>query len=104
MVMVGYCCWWFAAGGLLSRSRKLSKSITGPIEDLSARVKVISAGDLTQQPVIQANELEVQALSEGFEQMVTHLNELIAKNKKKRSTGATQNLRYCRLRLILTSV
>ena len=67
---------------LLSRSRQLSRSITGPIEDLSNRVKVISAGDLTEQPAIQANELEVQMLSDGFEQMVMHLNELIAKNKE----------------------
>lgn len=66
---------------LLSRSRKLSRSIAEPIENLSNRVKVISAGDLTEQPAIQANELEVQALSDGFEQMVMHLNELIAKNK-----------------------
>lgn len=67
---------------LLSKSRQLSRSITGPIEALSKRVKVISAGDLTEQPAIQANELEVQTLSDGFEQMVTHLNELIAKNKE----------------------
>jgi len=66
---------------LLSKSRKLSRSITEPIEDLSKRVKVISAGDLSEQPSIQANELEVQALSDGFEQMVMHLNILIAKNK-----------------------
>jgi len=66
---------------LLTRSRKLSRSITAPIEDLSCRVKVISAGDLTEQSAIQANELEVQALSDGFEQMVIHLNKLIAKNK-----------------------
>ena len=66
---------------LLFKSRKLSRSITEPIEDLSNRVKVISAGDLTEQPAIQADELEVQALSDGFEQMVIHLNELIAKNK-----------------------
>jgi len=68
-------------GVLVSKSRKLSRSITEPIEDLSKRVKVISAGDLSEQPSIQANELEVQALSDGFEQMVMHLNILIAKNK-----------------------
>ena len=66
---------------LVAKSRKLSRSITEPIEDLSKRVKVISAGDLSEQPSIQANELEVQALSDGFEQMVVHLNLLIAKNK-----------------------
>ncbi len=66
---------------LLSWSRRLSRSITGPIEDLSRRVEVISSGDLTEQPAIEASEIEVQALSNGVEQMVTHLNELIAKNK-----------------------
>lgn len=66
---------------LLSRSRKLSRSISEPIENLSSRVKVIGLGDLTEKQPIQAGELEVQALSDGFEQMVNHLNELIAKNK-----------------------
>lgn len=66
---------------LIAKSRELSRGITEPIEDLSRRVRVISGGDLTEQPAIQANELEVQALSDGFEHMVVHLNELIAKNK-----------------------
>ena len=66
---------------LLSMSRKLSRSITEPIEALSRRVEVISSGDLTELPAIVANETEVQALSNGVEQMVTHLNELIEKNK-----------------------
>lgn len=66
---------------LLSWSKRLSRSITGPIEALSRRVEVISSGDLTELPAIQAGEIEVQALSDGVEQMVTHLNELIEKNK-----------------------
>jgi len=66
---------------LLSKTRQLSRSITGPIEDLSNRVKVIGAGDLTEKPAISANELEVQTLSDGFEQMVIQLNKLIAENK-----------------------
>ncbi len=66
---------------LLSWSRRVSRRITEPIEALSRRVEVISSGDLTEQPAIEAGEIEVQALSNGVEQMVTHLNELIAKNK-----------------------
>lgn len=66
---------------LLLKTKKLSRSITGPIEELSNRVKVIGTGDLSEQPPIEANEVEVQALSDGFEQMVIHLNELIEKNK-----------------------
>lgn len=66
---------------LLLKAKQLSRSITAPIEELSNRVKVISSGNLSGQTAIQANQLEVQMLSDGFEQMVTHLNELIEKNK-----------------------
>ncbi len=77
---------------LVSKSRQLSRRITEPIEDLSKRVKVISSGDLSEKPAIQASEIEVQALSDGFERMVTHLNELIKKNKDEERHRRTAEL------------
>ena len=59
------------------RSLRLSRSITQPISNLCSRVQAIGEGNLTPQTPIQAREYEIQTLSDGFEQMVERLNQLI---------------------------
>ncbi|MCD8336041.1 MAG: sensor histidine kinase [Lachnospiraceae bacterium] len=58
-----------------------ANSITRPISDLCARVKSIGSGDLTVREPIQAQEYEIQTLSDGFEDMVGRLNRLIEQNR-----------------------
>ncbi|NLC78918.1 MAG: sensor histidine kinase, partial [Ruminococcaceae bacterium] len=64
---------------LLNRSRKLGDSIAAPINELCSRVRSIGGGDLTVYSPIQADEVEIQTLSNGFEQMVERLNLLMEK-------------------------
>lgn len=64
------------------RSLKFSHSITDPIQDLCSRVEAIGDGDLTQKTPIQAQEYEIQTLSDGFENMVGRLNQLIDQNRQ----------------------
>lgn len=66
---------------LLNRSRKLGDSIATPINELCSRVRAIGGGDLKVCSPIQADEVEIQTLSNGFEQMVERLNLLISKNR-----------------------
>lgn len=64
------------------RSLRLSRSITQPISNLCSRVQAIGEGNLTPQTPIQAREYEIQTLSDGFEQMVERLNQLIEQNRQ----------------------
>lgn len=64
------------------RSLKFSHSITEPIQDLCSRVQAIGDGDLTQKTPIQTQEYEIQTLSDGFENMVGRLNQLIEQNRQ----------------------
>lgn len=66
---------------LLNRSRKLGDSIAAPINELCSRVRSIGGGDLTVYSPIQADEVEIQTLSNGFEQMVERLNLLMEKSR-----------------------
>lgn len=64
------------------RSLRFGRSITQPISDLCVRVKSIGDGDLTVRTPIQAQEYEIQTLSDGFENMVGRLNQLIEQNRQ----------------------
>ncbi len=64
------------------RSIKFSHSITRPIQELCRRVQAIGDGDLTPKTPIQAQEYEIQTLSDGFENMVGRLNQLIEQNRQ----------------------
>ena len=55
---------------LLRHSARISRSIAGPIENLSSRVQEIGGGDLTVRKPVESQVYEVSALSEGVEQMV----------------------------------
>lgn len=61
---------------------RLGRAITGPISNLCTRVQAISEGDLTVKTPIQAQEYEIQTLSDGFENMVERLNQQIEQNRQ----------------------
>lgn len=67
---------------MFHRSMKLGRSITTPVSNLCRRVQAIGDGDLTVQTPIEAQEYEIQTLSDGFENMVERLNQLIEQNKQ----------------------
>lgn len=67
---------------MVRKTLRFGRSITEPIGDLCNRVQAISNGDLTVQVPIEAQEYEIQTLSNGFEQMVEQLNHLIEQNRQ----------------------
>ncbi len=67
---------------VLRRSLRFAHSITQPISDLCARVRSIGDGDLTVRTPIQAQEYEIQTLSDGFEDMVGRLDQQIEQNRQ----------------------
>lgn len=67
---------------MIRRSLRFGRSITKPISNLCSRVQAIAEGDLVVHTPIQAKEYEIQTLSDGFENMVERLNELIEQNKQ----------------------
>ncbi|MCD7763983.1 MAG: sensor histidine kinase [Lachnospiraceae bacterium] len=67
---------------VLRRSLRFAHSITQPISDLCARVRSIGDGDLTVRTPIQAQEYEIQTLSDGFEDMVGRLDRQIEQNRQ----------------------
>lgn len=75
---------------LLSKSRKLSRSIVEPIDKICQRLKAIGKGSLLVCEPVQADVEEVQLLSDGIEKMVGRLKLLIDKNteqeKQRRQT------------------
>lgn len=68
--------------GMMRRVLKFGRSITNPISNLCSRVQAIGDGDLTPKTPIQAQEYEIQTLSDGFENMVERLNQLIEQNRQ----------------------
>ena len=67
---------------LVNRLLQFGRSITKPVSDLCNRVQSIGDGDLTVQTPVQAQEYEIQTLSDGFENMVGQLNRLIEQNRQ----------------------
>lgn len=76
----------FVFGFLIKWLSVFGKSITLPVSKLCARVQEIGDGDLTVQKPIEAQEYEIQTLSDGFEKMVGRLNELIEQSKEEQSS------------------
>jgi two-component system sensor histidine kinase YesM len=75
---------------LLTNSRKLSRRIVDPIDEICLRLEAIGKGSLLVCEPIQADVEEVQLLSDGIESMVGRLKQLIEKNaeqeKQRRGT------------------
>lgn len=67
---------------MVRSSLKFGRSITQPVSDLCRRVQAIGDGDLTVKTPIQAQEYEIQTLSDGFENMVGRLNQLLEQNRQ----------------------
>lgn len=65
---------------LLTYSRKLSRRIVDPIDEICNRLEAIGKGSLSVCEPIQADAEEVQLLSDGIENMVGRLKQLIEKN------------------------
>lgn len=78
MVILGICVFGF----LIKWLSLFAKSITIPVGKLCTRVQAIGDGDLKIQKPIEAEEYEIQMLSDGFEKMVERLNQLIEQNKQ----------------------
>lgn len=68
--------------GILLYVSKITEGITVPLNKLTNRVEDITAGDFEVKPPVEATEIELQKLSDGFEEMVGKLNSLIDENKR----------------------
>lgn len=64
----------FAITTSLKRGINLSRSIAMPINQLYNRVQEIGQGDLVAKPPVDADDDQLQALSNGLEEMVSRLN------------------------------
>ena len=75
---------------LLTYSRKLSRRVVDPIDEICERLEAIGKGSLLVCEPIQADVEEVQILSDGIENMVGRLKRQIEKNteqeKQRRKT------------------
>ncbi len=67
---------------LVIYTSNITEQITNPITRLASRVEDITAGDFETKEPVDAAVLEIQQLSDGFENMVGKLNSLIQENKK----------------------
>lgn len=67
---------------LIHQLLRLGRAITKPISNLCARVQAIGDGDLNAKTPIQAEAYEIQTLSDGFEDMVSRLNQQIEQNRQ----------------------
>ncbi len=67
---------------LLTNSRKLSNRIVDPIDSICERLVAIGKGSLLVCEPVQADVEEVQILSDGIENMVGQLKQLLDKNSE----------------------
>ena len=76
----------------VQRAITISRSITKPIDELYSRVQSIDEGELAMQEPVKAEDEKLQALSDGFEEMVGHLAEQIELNKEEAKTIRSMEL------------
>lgn len=86
-------------GVMMKRALRFGQSVTKPISELCTRVTAIGNGDLTPKIPIQAQEYEIQTLSNGFENMVSRLNQLIEQNREEQ-----MSLRQAELALLQAQI
>ncbi len=77
----------------------ITEAITVPITNLTRRVEDITTGDFEVKSPVEAQEIEIQTLSDGFEDMVAKLNNLIMENKK-----AERRKRHAELELLQAQI
>ena len=85
--------------GVMWFSNHVTKLITDPLTKLNQRVKEIAEGDLTVKEPIEAHELEIQVLSDGFENMTAELNALMDARK-----NAERRKRHAELELLQSQI
>lgn len=85
--------------GLSLYARSITNKITEPITQLTQRVEDISQGDFEAKTPIEASEVEIQTLSDGFENMVSRLNDLIDENHQ-----AERRKRHAELELLQAQI
>ncbi len=82
-IVVGIIC--LSVGvimAIIAYVSSITAGITTPLTELTKRVEDIKVGKFAVRPPVNASEIEIQALSDGFEEMVGKLNELITENKR----------------------
>ncbi|MCF0127736.1 MAG: sensor histidine kinase, partial [Pseudobutyrivibrio sp.] len=85
--------------GVMWFSNHVTRLITDPLTKLNQRVKEIAEGDLTVKEPIEAHELEIQVLSDGFENMTAELNALMDARK-----NAERRKRHAELELLQSQI
>ena len=78
---------------------KMTETITKPLTMLAGRVEDITRGDFEAKKPIEAEEVEIQKLSDGFEVMAGRLNNLISENKR-----AERRKRHAELELLQAQI
>ncbi|SEA04687.1 two-component system, sensor histidine kinase YesM [Pseudobutyrivibrio sp. ACV-2] len=77
----------------------ITERITAPIAKLLKRVGDIKGGDFEVKQPVEADAIEIQTLSDGFEEMVGQLNTLIQENKQ-----AERRKRHAELELLQAQI
>ncbi len=67
---------------IISYVSSVTYGITEPITKLTKRLDDITGGDFSAKEPIEAREIEIQTLSNGFEEMAGQLDSLIQENKR----------------------
>ena len=75
-----------------ARTRKISSSITAPIDALYDRVDEIGHGDLQSKPPVHAEDEKLQSLSDGIEQMVHKLDTQMMLNNEEQKRVRSMEL------------
>ena len=75
-----------------ARTRKISSSITAPIDALYDRVDEIGHGDLQSKPPVHAEDEKLQSLSDGIEQMVQKLDTQMMLNNEEQKRVRSMEL------------
>ena len=75
-----------------ARTRKISSSITAPIDALYDRVDEIGHGDLQSKPPVHAEDEKLQSLSDGIEQMVQKLDTQMLLNNEEQKRVRSMEL------------
>lgn len=84
---------------LTRRTYRLSRAITGPVEQLCRRVEEVSAGVLAARQPVRSEDYEIQTLSQGLEQMVERIDNLLQE-----STEKQESLRRAELALLQAQI
>lgn len=80
-VVVAFCATAVLVIVTINKSIHISRDIRQPIDNLYQRVLDIGEGALIPQEPVQAADRKIQALSDGFEEMVGRLSQLLELNK-----------------------